>query len=1143
MDNEFRSIVRPRGQFLRSIQLELDFKNSSIIKSLIATEKIQENLAALAAGLEKGSGRRAWRVVGDYGTGKSAFALLASHWFAGNIQNFNEQSQKKLVYEKHGLRERPNLFPLLITGDQQPLSELIQIAIVDAINQFRKQDIDITPIKKLLTKKKFSNRETIELLIKFNNIIITSNIGNGLFLVIDEMGKLLEYTAKNPDSSDVYLWQLLGELASRSSDETIYVLCLLHQGFSSYTQKLDLESDRQEWNKVAGRFSELVFRQPLEQAVEILAAAMNVDIEAIPKEHLEQAKLAMEAAAKCGWYGVSANSKKLIEIAPQLYPLHPFVIPVLDRLLRKYGQNTRSFYAFLFGSEPYSLQNHLKKSQPSFFRVENLLDYTFANFGHVLSSSRGAASWFAVKGVIDAFHVNNQQQLSILKTIGMLNLLDSSDLLPNKETVSWSIQDCEAEASTLNGLEQLQAESGRRAVYDKGAAGGLCLWAHTSVDLHSAYSEAEKQVQNTGDTIAYLKSIGCETPLVSRKHYIRTGTLRFFTVKYFDTISFEQEYSSSIIDDGELVVLLPKSVKDSSRAEALAVLATKGNDRVVVVPRYFSSDLDRFIRRLKVTEHVFLNTPQLNGDPYAREAVSRRQNHELRLIQTELKKITGLTQGASHSESQIFYDGEIQSIKNNRGFSDFLAEILDNRYCQAPQIKNELLNRDQLSSSAAAARMRLLEAMFKCEKLPFLGMDSSKTPPEMAIYKNIFQNGNLHIKISDGCYALQIPSGCDDKLQIRYSIRAIDEILIGAQNQRVNVLKIINELRSYPYGVRNGIVFLLLGLYLITQEKKVALYEDSRYTGEVSDATMQRLTKRPETFELQFCKVEGVQKEVYEYFATAIVVSPMGHGKLDVLDIVKPLCVFAASLPEYVKRTNKISENAKKVRQCLFSAREPISLLFDDLPRACGYQKITSSMVIESDHLSKMTEILKGANNELQQAYGDLQNRLLLHIQECFGCVDDENWQPTVISRASHLKELVSEPKLKAFCLRAADRKLSLLKWVESIASLLVSKPPEKWIDRDELLFEEKMAEYSSRFIRTEAAVFTDNTSSAQSYVRLCLTKTDGNERKRVIADDLDEESAIALQKQLEGFVEKNGQKSLIAISNFLWKNLEGPNR
>ena len=53
--------------------------------------------------------------------------------------------------------------------------------------------------------------------------------------------------------------QRFAEAASRSGDEPLFVVSLLHQGFSAYADHLDQSTER-EWEKIAGRFEEIVFR-------------------------------------------------------------------------------------------------------------------------------------------------------------------------------------------------------------------------------------------------------------------------------------------------------------------------------------------------------------------------------------------------------------------------------------------------------------------------------------------------------------------------------------------------------------------------------------------------------------------------------------------------------------------------------------------------------------------------------------------------------------------------------------------------------------------------------------------------------------------------------------------------------------------
>lgn len=69
----------------------------------------------------------------------------------------------------------------------------------------------------------------------------------GVLLILDELGKALEYAARHP-GEDIYLLQELAEIASRSDDQPFLLIGVLHQAFEQYGEHLDLAA-RKEWAK------------------------------------------------------------------------------------------------------------------------------------------------------------------------------------------------------------------------------------------------------------------------------------------------------------------------------------------------------------------------------------------------------------------------------------------------------------------------------------------------------------------------------------------------------------------------------------------------------------------------------------------------------------------------------------------------------------------------------------------------------------------------------------------------------------------------------------------------------------------------------------------------------------------------------
>jgi hypothetical protein len=101
-----------------------------------------------------------------------------------------------------------------------------------------------------------------------NRLCWLARLSDILTVIIDELGKFLEFAALHPQRQDVFLLQQLAESASRSGDQPLFIVGLLHQGFNAYADYLN-QSAQREWDKVAGRFDEIVFNQPVEQIAHV----------------------------------------------------------------------------------------------------------------------------------------------------------------------------------------------------------------------------------------------------------------------------------------------------------------------------------------------------------------------------------------------------------------------------------------------------------------------------------------------------------------------------------------------------------------------------------------------------------------------------------------------------------------------------------------------------------------------------------------------------------------------------------------------------------------------------------------------------------------------------------------------------------
>ena len=1162
MNNTIASLFHINPRFLRSIHLERDFSAPDSCTEYIPTDFTKSCLERLAEGLSANSTRRAWRLTGDYGTGKSSFALFLAHLYSGHQNGQLEQLQRSINTE--GIYfDNPGLTPILVTGNRSSLRNALQLALRKSlaitnpnISKAKlpprlRRIVEISAEDAPLQVEFQSNQdeipgigdeEIVEGLIQFSAFIKSESKGAGVLLIVDELGKFLEFAAMYPERQDIYLLQQLAEAASRSGDTPLFVLGLLHQGFSAYADHLDGAS-KQEWEKVAGRFEEILFNQPLEQVVLLLSSALGVKTKDVPVQHREQARTQMEFALERGWYGPVPLHDGLLDKAAKLFPLDPLAVPIIVRTMHRFGQNERSLFSFLQSSEPFGLQAYaaqhsLGNARP--YRIHDFYDYVRANLSHSLNLTSVQTHWSVVDSVISGYASGESLEIEVMKTVGMLNLLNANDLLPTEMVVVQAVAGTREDLhiDVRDAIETLKHE--KRVLYDRGIAGGLCLWPHTSVDLNAAYKNAQRTVGSIQGVSERIKAYLEPRPIVARRHYIQTGNLRHFEIQYLSASEFAQSMpplNEGV--DGKIIIVLCDSLQE--RQQALQVAESINDPQVIIAIPTPLHSVAGYLGDFLCWEWVGRNTLELNTDPYASEEVSRQQDAARIRLEKRISDLIDLRGYSGEMRFDWFSEGEQLSFSTGQQLLKHLSDVCDRVFAKAPKIQNELMNRQNLSSAAAGARMRLIGAMFEKESQPNLGMQGHKRLPEMSMYLSILKPGNIHVE-GEKTWYIQEPSPDADQYYILPTLKRIDELLKSEADKKLNVSSLFTELRKPPYGVRDGLIPFLLAIYIVAHRQDIAVFEDGTFLREVRGDDFLRLIKAPEYFEIQHSEIEGIRASVFDRLIKVLGIQQTSDERnTRILDVVQPLCSFVVELPEYVHNTKKLSQPAIDVRDKLMSAGEPAPLLFRVLPIACGHPQFDVTESVDNSRVQDFAEELKLYLTELKNAYTELLERLKSAIFEAFDVMDSNSQRRSSLAkRAEALWGSVSESQLKALCGRLSDKNLSETKWIESVASFIASKPPSYWVDSDESTFQNKLAEFAERFKHVESIYFgTIGIPEGSDGIRLSITRTDGREHAEVMYPRPEEEKELAdIQKQIQDLLKKHNRLGLAAIARAVWDEL-----
>ena len=1135
MDNTpLSKLFQIKGRFRRSVHLERDFYTENTLDGYILTVTAREILSRVIATLENEITSKAWSLTGPYGSGKSAFALFTAKLLGDPDIPATRQALKILKDEDTALHEQfmniknngnwslSGFCPVLISGERAPLP----IALLRGLEQGLKAS-EFLPVGSLQYKiRKLLNTAAtgtspraseITDLFELATNAIAENGGQGLLLVIDELGKFLEYAAQDPVQGDVFVLQTLAESATRSGQTPLFLLTILHQTFEQYASKA-AKSQKKEWAKIQGRFEDIAFVEPTEQVLRLIGSA----IESTSGDEERNLSLPTELELKPSQLTEDEFSKLL----RNCLPLHPIVVLVIDSIFRRFGQNERSLFAFLGSSEPHGLQDFLfnqryNRDTLPLFSIVNLYDYLKTNMGNRLYISHNDKKWAEIESAISRMSDSSAMPAKLIKTIGILGIVGESipNLKASEPMLRYALDNnTEGFAHEFEtALDTLKDRSiATYRLYNKAYA----LWAGSDIDIEAKLREAEGNVYTKANLATTLSRYLPRRPLVARRHLFETGTLRHFAVRYTDIENFDADLKKPLGDaDGLVLYTLPANEHEVNQLVEKASensLASR-QEMLIAIPQT-TGTLQEAVIQLTHLYWVSDNTPELEGDRIARLELSIQQ------VQAEKEvsdRVTAIFGEDSKNACTWYHKGQPVNINSERSRNAHLSAICDEIYDKSPIIRNELINRREISGAATTARKNLIKAMLENGDKKNLGIVGY--PPQMSIYRSLLWKTGIHSEVSDvwGFY----PPKTGDKNRMEHTWKAIEEFLTECEGKRQPIVALYKRLMAPPLGVRNGPLPILLCSAMLHYKTEIALYENGSFIPDWSMPVFERLLKVPQQFELKRFQIAGIRANLLAQFSEGLNQS-MAVEDSNLLTVVTPLIRSIAQLPKYALTTQELSDASKNVRETILNAREPDELLFNQLPEALEFPVFGTETAIDAKVVSDFFTTLQDALSELEQAYEVLLNSIEQLLVKAFNLTSKkEEFRTELVTRADPLLEITIETNFKGFLIQICSSGHDFTSWLEAIATYLTQKPPASWIDMDKAQFESNLSQFARKFRHFEAVSYEkwDHTElPAGEPIRIGITRPKQPEQEQVvILPATAEEQANKLERTIEEVLDK----------------------
>ncbi|MYH21970.1 MAG: hypothetical protein F4130_06805 [Acidobacteria bacterium] len=1108
--------VSVRSRFARSANLERDSGRSEPFDGYIVTGRALDVIDRINGAALTGRSGGAWSLTGPYGSGKSSLALLLDAAFGPSkrvrsvalnlIATASPEAAEAVrrAHDRHGTR-RKGFQRGLVTANREPVTHTLLRALHAAVvgtyggipsaREFRAAGLLKEALRNLETPDSWRNGAASSDVVGIARCLAERA---PLLLVVDEFGKTLEAIRDGGDA-DPYVLQQLAE-AGQGAGLPIFIVTLQHLSFDDYLIGAEA-AKRREWAKVQGRFEDVAYLESGRQTRALIGSVFDIRHQALRERIRRRAKTYSRSLRDLG-IADGTDAKVLASC----YPLHPLVALVLPELCSRYGQHERTLFSFLAGLDPSSVASFLTAKPlsergplPS-VSLDRVYDY-FVEGGAASSVALAQSSrWTEIATRLRDIHGLSRRETRLAKTIALLNLVSTSGTIrASREVLSL------AEPGAGDAVAELER---RGIVTYRAFADEYRIWQGTDIDIRRLLDEAHERIQQNS-LFEILSGMEAPPPVVAARHSAEHHVLRVFSRRYAEGGESVGSLDSFSPYDGEVLLVV------GSKAPSLPAPGPGSKPVIAAVPKSLK-ELDRTAREVAAVAAV-LDDPAVAGDPVARGELGER----LAQARAEFDRAFGVAFRPDACRWTIRVEEFIkQELTANRGSAP-LSEAADLAYWSTPVVRNEMLNRTELTSQGAKARRMLLEAMIERGAERDLGFEGYG--PEVAMYRAFLKGNGLH-RSKRGQQELDFREPTDTFLKPAWKV--VRREFRRARAGRLNLGEIYGTLLSPPIGMKAGVIPVFLTAALLAYRDEIAIYEHGTFKPVLSADLSERMVRNPGHFEIKhFANTTGARGEVVAALAKRLRVGGTArrYRVANVVAVVGHLVSAVRRLDRFTLKTRHLSDASLAARDVLVAAVEPDELLFRALPAALGFPPIRAGAQRCRDanaYARSVALVLAELRDRADELLAELLDLLLK--------TSAETTRLAVSGQAAALDGQVLDPQVRSFVLTLAnDAAETDHDWVRAIATVVAKKAPSEWADEDVVSFRRELEPRVKAFQRL-VALHTENRADGGGgfdALRVTLTRSDGSEHVRLVGVDESErpEADRALDVALEHLSEITG--------------------
>lgn len=740
------------------------------------------------------------------------------------------------------------------------------------------------PFNPLIKKNIASNLETVTERV--------SNIYSGLFIVFDEFGKFLDSGLQGL-SQQLKSLQDVFELALRSSDNRqIHLCCINHKKISAYAKNA-LKDHALSFRAIEGRVKEISFTRTMSENYNIIAKAIFKD----PNYYNYLVNtLDIKQSERYKWFINKGfvDLKSADTLFYGCFPLNPISAYSLIQLSELVAQNERTLFTFISDNDLNSLNSFLHNNSEGEYCVDKLYDYFSPLLGK--ENDKIKSIWIKAESILEELIDINER--SLIKAIAISMILNDSRMFPCTEeylqnSLSFDIN------NSLKGLEE------KNYITKELITNQYCISSYSNREIKQAiknYQSAHRNI-NISEELSLLSPIS----FVSARKYNAENKM----TRYYHTVYIEDKV---FIDS---VVLRCKSSID---CDGIIYQILNTGD----VP---FKDIQLHYKEIEIEECVIVGYSKYNINEKLRGMVSdfvaldnlcSNKNYGT-IILNEMNILKEQNLYGIENELQLIFNSSAWLNDSSNTLSEIMYKQLTSKFPHSLLINNELLNKHILSSSYKKARDIIVDRIIDSN---FDNSDLSPSSAEMTVYNSVFDEKNNGVDIV---------------------VNSISNLILQTSGEKRSFEDLTNLLLSKPFGVREGVMPLLIAKSISMLSGNFILYLSSKEV-ELDSKNIGKAVDHATDFSFYYEKDDANKTEFLYQIAKEFGVATIQNFSKDLSLVVSAMQKYFSLIPSIVRLGNADeflcidTQTRKLIRSLLKYDLNKYELVFTTIPRVYDSQ-------------------------------------------------------------------------------------------------------------------------------------------------------------------------------------------------------------